>query len=128
MIGVPMKGTVIMMAKQTIETTRKNHYYVACWGYGVGVTDDNGQPFVGVLVFDGLGQARDYAARYEWVDGHTYAEVIGARGAKVLMRRQLIAKLWSMLSDDVDRVVMAGKVRRMGVAELVGEYRMFVFR
>lgn len=117
-----------MATATTTKTTRKSHFYVACWGYGVGVTDANGEPFVKVLVFDTPKQAHDYATRYEWVDGHTYAEEIEARGAKALMRKQLTKKLQDFFLDADDRAEMAGKVRRMGACELVSEYRTYVFR
>lgn len=123
------KGMVITMAKQpATKTTRKNHFYVACWGYGVGVTDANGEPFVKVLVFDTPKQAHDYATRYDWVDGHTYAEEIEARGAKALMRKQLTKKLHDMVLDSDDRRELAFRVRHMGASELVAEYRTYVFR
>ena len=117
-----------MATATTTKTTRKNHFYVACWGYGVGVTDANGEPFVKVLVFDTTKQAHDYATRYDWVDGHTYAEEIEARGAKALMRKQLTKKLQDSFLDADDRAEMAAKVRRMGADELVSEYRTYVFR
>lgn len=117
-----------MATATTTKTTRKNNFYVACWGYGVGVTDTNGEPFVKVLVFDTPKQAHDYATRYDWVDGHTYAEEIEARGAKALMRKQLTKKLQDFFLDADDRAEIAGKVRRMGAAELVREYRKYVFR
>ena len=123
------KGKAIIMATATTtKATRKNHFYVACWGYGIGVTDDNGEPFVKVLVFDTPEQAHNYATRYEWVDGNTYAEEIEARGAKALMRRQLTRGLQDFSLDEDDRAEMAGRVRRMGAAELVSEYRTYVFR
>lgn len=118
----------MMATATTTKTARKNHFYVACWGYGIGVTDSNGESFVRVLVFDDARQAHDYAARYEWVDGHTYAVEIGARGAKALMRKQLTAKLQSMVIDCDDRAEMAGNVRRMNTAQLIEEYRTYVFR
>lgn len=117
-----------MATATTTKTTRKNHFYVACWDYGIGVTDANGRPFVAVLVFDNAKQAHDYATRYEWVDGHSYAEEIGARDAKALMRKQLTARLQGMVLDADDRAEMAGRVRRMGAAELIEEYRTYVFR
>lgn len=117
------------MAKQNAtKATCKHHFYVGCWGYGVGVTDANGEPFVKVLVFDTPKQAHDYATRYDWVDGHTYAEEIEARGAKALMRKQLTAEWQRNFVDDADRVEMADRVRRMGTPELVEEYRTYVFR
>lgn len=116
-----------MATATTTKATRKNHFYVACWGYGIGVTDSNGEPFVRVLVFDTKKQARDYAVRFEWLDGNTYAEVIGARGAKALMRKQLVKKAYETFSDAGDRAYMSKKFRRMGAAELVKSYRTYVF-
>ena len=117
-----------MMAKQTGTKTRKNHFYIGCWGYGIGVTDTNGNPFVRVLVFDNSKSARDYANRYAFVDGNSYAKELDARGAVALMRKQLTAKLQSMVVDSDDRAEIAGNVRRMNTARLVEEYRTYVFR
>lgn len=117
-----------MATATTTKTTRKNHFYVACWGYGIGVTDFNGEPIVRVLVFDTKKQAHDYATRYEWLDGNTYAEEIGARGAMALMRKQLVKKVSETFLDDGARAREVSKeFRRMGAAELVKSYRTYVF-
>lgn len=116
-----------MATATTTKTTRKNHFYVACWGYGIGVTDANGEPFVRVLVFDTKKQAHDYATRYEWLDGNMYAEEIGARGAKALMRKQLVKKACEIFVDDSDRSYLCMKFRRMGAADLIRSYRAYVF-
>lgn len=102
------------MAKQpATKATRKHHFYVACFEYG--------GPSIGVLVFDTKRQAHEYAARYEGV------EVIGARGAKALMRKQLIKKVCDTFADAADRLYMSGRFRRMGAVELVEAYRKHVF-
>lgn len=116
-----------MATATTTKATRKHHFYVACWGYGIGVTDFNGEPIVGVLVFDTKKQAHDYAARYEWVEGNTYAEEIGARGAVALMRKQLVKKVCDTFVDAGDRSYMANRFRRMGAEELIKSYRTYVF-
>ena len=103
-----------MMAKQNAtKAPRKHHFYVACFEYG--------GPSIGVLVFDTKRQAHEYAARYECV------EVIGARGAKALMRKQLIKKACETFADAGDRSYMFGRFRRMGAVELVEAYRKCVF-
>ena len=111
----------------TTKTIRKHHFYVACLGYGVGVTDSNGEPLVRVLVFDTKKQAYNYVISYDGLNAHTYAEVIGARGAKALMRRQLTKKLQYFSLDADACAEVAGRVRRMGADELISEYRTHVF-
>ena len=102
------------MAKQpATKTPRKHHFYVACF--------EHGGPSIGVLAFDTKKQAHEYAARYECV------EVIGARGAKALMRKQLIKKACETFADAGDRLYMSGKLSRMGAVELVEAYRKCVF-
>ena len=112
----------------TTKTIRKHHFYVACLGYGIGVTDSNGEPLVRVLAFDTKKHAHNYVTSYDGLDAHTYAEVIGARDAKALMRRQLTKKLQYFSLDDDARAGIAGRVRCMGAGELVSEYRTHVFR
>lgn len=102
-----------MATATTTKTTRKHHFYVSCLEYG--------EPSIGVLVFDTKRQAHEYAARYECV------EVIGARGAKALMRKQLIKKACDTFADAGDRSYMANRFRRMGAAELIKSYREYVF-
>ena len=98
MIGVPMKGMVIMMATATTtKTTRKNHFYVACWNYGIGVTDSAGNPYVWILVFDTAAAADAYANDHAYEDGHSYAERVDACYAVRIMRRQLFVEMVDIL-------------------------------
>lgn len=102
------------MAKQNAtKVPRKHHFYVACFEYG--------GPSIGVLAFDTKRQAHEYAARYECV------EAIGARGAKALMRKQLIKKACETFADADDRLYMSGRIRRMGAVGLIEAYRKCVF-
>ena len=128
-----LKGQVIMMAKQpATKTTRKHHYYVACWNHGIGVTDSAGNPYVGILVFDAANEADTYANDHAYEDGHSYAERVDARYAVRIMRRQLFAEMLDVLGislswrDDVSE--LRARVNGMGVNTLIGEYRVYCVR
>lgn len=122
----------MMATATTTKAIRKNHFYVACWNHGIGVTDSAGNPYVGFLVFDTVNEADAYANEHAYEDGHSYAERVDARYAVRIMRRQLFAEMLDVLGiplawrDEVSE--LRARINGMCADALIGEYRAYCVR